>query len=40
VTHALHAAFITLGVVTTLSSATFWSLRAYDGQSISGQASI
>ena len=32
---ALHHAFVTLGVLTILSSATFWGLRATDGQSVS-----
>jgi len=36
VTRALHAAFLTLGAVTLLSSLTFWSLRANDGESVSG----
>jgi len=36
ITHALHAAFLTLGGITLLSSLTFWSLRQEDGQSVSG----
>ena len=36
VTHALHAAFLTLGGITFLSSITFWTLRPDDGQSVSG----
>lgn len=36
VTTALHYAFITLGCLTILSSASFWSLRRNDGDSISG----
>ena len=36
VTGALHAAFLTLGGITLLSSLTFWSLRPDDGQSVSG----
>jgi hypothetical protein len=36
ITHALHAAFLTLGGITLLSSLTFWSLRPEDGQSVSG----
>ena len=35
VTSALHHAFITLGVVTLLSSLSFWTLRAGDGDSVS-----
>jgi Na+/melibiose symporter-like transporter len=35
VTSALHHAFLTLGVVTFLSSVTFWSLRPEDGESVS-----
>ena len=35
VTGALHHAFLTLGVVTMLSSLSFWTLRADDGESIS-----
>jgi MFS family permease len=34
-TSALHHAFITLAVLTILSSLTFWSLRREDGESIS-----
>ena len=34
-TGALHHAFLTLAVLTILSSLTFWSLRAQDGESIS-----
>jgi fucose permease len=34
-TSALHYAFITLAVVTMLSSLTFWSLRKEDGESLS-----
>jgi EmrB/QacA subfamily drug resistance transporter len=34
-TSALHYAFLTLAVVTILSSLTFWSLRKEDGESIS-----
>jgi len=36
VTDALHRAFLTLGALTMLSSLSFWSLRADDGQSVSG----
>jgi EmrB/QacA subfamily drug resistance transporter len=32
---ALHHAFITLGVVTAVSSLSFWTLRATDGESVS-----
>ncbi|MEC5216735.1 EmrB/QacA subfamily drug resistance transporter [Actimicrobium sp. GrIS 1.19] len=35
VTSALHHAFLTLGVVTALSSASFWALRKDDGESVS-----
>lgn len=35
VTQALHHAFITLSVITVLSSVTFWRLRREDGESIS-----
>jgi EmrB/QacA subfamily drug resistance transporter len=35
VTQALHHAFITLSVITILSSLTFWRLRRADGESIS-----
>ena len=35
VTDALHHAFLTLSVITVLSSLTFWSLRQNDGESIS-----
>ncbi|NDU86325.1 MAG: MFS transporter [Ferrovum sp.] len=35
VTHALHEAFLTLGITTGLSSLTFWTLRASDGESMS-----
>ena len=35
VTSALHHAFLTLGVMTMLSSLTFWTLRAEDGESVS-----
>jgi hypothetical protein len=34
-TSALHHAFITLAVLTVLSSCTFWTLRKTDGESIS-----
>ena len=34
-TSALHYAFLTLAVVTLLSSLTFWSLRKEDGESLS-----
>ena len=35
VTGALHHAFLTLGALTVLSSLTFWTLRANDGESVS-----
>jgi hypothetical protein len=35
VTGALHYAFLTLGAFTMLSSLSFWSLRARDGESVS-----
>lgn len=39
VTGALHHAFLTLGALTILSSATFWTLRKNDGESVSQAAS-
>ena len=36
VTNALHHAFLTLGILTIMSSLTFWTLRADDGKSVSG----
>jgi hypothetical protein len=39
-TSALHHAFVTLAVLTVLSSSVFWTLRREDGESISkGSAS-
>lgn len=38
VTTALHHAFLTLAGLTMLSSLSFWSLRARDGESVSGVA--
>jgi len=35
VTNALHNAFLTLGIMTLLSSITFWTLRPEDGESVS-----
>jgi EmrB/QacA subfamily drug resistance transporter len=35
VTSALHYAFLTLGVLTAISSLSFWTLRAKDGESVS-----
>jgi hypothetical protein len=35
VVNALHHAFLTLAVITALSSLTFWRLRREDGESIS-----
>jgi EmrB/QacA subfamily drug resistance transporter len=35
VTSALHHAFLTLGILTILSSLTFWTLRTHDGESVS-----
>ena len=35
VTNALHHGFLTLAVITLLSSVTFWRLRKSDGESIS-----
>ena len=32
---ALHHAFLTLGVLTMLSSLSFWTLRPEDGESVS-----
>ena len=37
VTHALHAAFITLGIATVLASLSFWTLRAGDGRALTAQ---
>ncbi len=37
VTNALHAAFITLGIATIVSSLTFWTLHAEDGHALTGQ---
>lgn len=34
-TNALHHAFLTLGGLTILSSLSFWTLRANDGESVS-----
>jgi MFS family permease len=39
-THALHYAFLTLAVLTALSSLTFWTLRKSDGESISKGAPV
>ena len=36
VTHALHGVFLTVGALTFVSSAAFWSLRVRDGESVSG----
>jgi hypothetical protein len=35
VTGALHHAFLTLGVLTAISSLSFWTLRSKDGESVS-----
>ena len=35
ITSALHHVFVTIGVLTALSSLTFWRLRANDGDSVS-----
>jgi EmrB/QacA subfamily drug resistance transporter len=40
VTNALHHAFITLAVITVISSLTFWRLKRGDGESISGAGSV
>lgn len=37
VVHALHAAFVTLGVGTMLASLTFWTLRPEDGHTLTGK---
>lgn len=37
VTRAIHHAFLTLGVMTLLSSLSFWTLRPGDGESVSGE---
>ena len=36
VTHALHAAFVSLAAITMISSLFFWTLRRHDGESVSG----
>jgi MFS family permease len=36
VTHALHAAFVSLASITMISSLFFWTLRRHDGESVSG----
>jgi EmrB/QacA subfamily drug resistance transporter len=38
VTSALHHAFLTLGILTVLSSLSFWTLRQRDGESVSGRS--
>ena len=35
VANALHHAFLTLAVITIVSSATFWRLRSGDGEAVS-----
>jgi MFS family permease len=40
VTHALHYAFVTLGILTLLSSLSFWTLRRQDGESVSRGARV
>jgi EmrB/QacA subfamily drug resistance transporter len=40
VTSALHYAFVTLGVLTLLSSLSFWTLRPQDGESVSRGAPV
>jgi EmrB/QacA subfamily drug resistance transporter len=40
VTSALHYAFLTLGVLTLLSSLSFWTLRPQDGESVSRGALV
>ncbi|GFE81592.1 MFS transporter [Steroidobacter agaridevorans] len=37
VTNALHAAFITLGIATVVSSLSFWTLRAGDGHALTAK---
>ena len=37
VTSAIHHAFMTMGVLTAVSSLSFWSLRPGDGESVSGE---
>ena len=39
-TSALHYAFVTLGVLTLLSSLSFWTLRPQDGESVSRGAQV
>jgi MFS family permease len=38
VTNALHAAFITLGIATIVSSLSFWALHAEDGQALTAKS--
>lgn len=38
VTNALHAAFITLGIATIVSSLSFWTLHPKDGHALTGQS--
>ena len=41
VTNALHHAFLALGALTMISSLSFWTLRAKDGENVSrGQAAL
>ena len=40
VTHALHYAFLTLGALTFISSLSFWTLRANDGENVSKGVSV
>ena len=40
ITHALHYAFLTMGALTLISSLSFWSLRATDGESVSKGSTI
>jgi len=40
VTHALHYAFLTLGALTFISSLSFWTLRANDGENVSKGVAI
>jgi MFS family permease len=37
VTSAIHHAFMTMGVLTAVSSLSFWTLRPGDGESVSGE---
>ena len=40
VTTALHYAFLTLGGLTLVSSLSFWTLKATDGENVSGSGAM